>query len=213
MNYLDACKPLLSHVAHLSLVAANPHILPEPKNAAQDIGQLVLRAKTALRESDDEARTLVWFAVNSWLAEKLAALPCGKDAAPLLDPLPADAGTLFFHHLHALLRPDAGPRYSRRRIALVEVYAACLELGFLGCFAGRHDRSDWELYRERCRQVLTKTEADTSDAVSAEGGETVLSARTWGGTATMWLFPVAITVALYAIYRTILSQLFHSVVG
>lgn len=213
MNYLDACKPLLAHVAHLSLIAANPRSLPEPAHAARDIGQLILRAKTGLHDCDDESKRLIGFAVNAWLAEKLALLPCGREAAPLLDPLPADAGALFFHHLHTLLLPDAGRGYSRHRIGVLEVYAACLETGFVGCYADKDDRTNLELYRERCRQLLSQVYVETTGATQANRDETDAHADSRAGTAAMWLFPIVLTVFLYTVYRTVLGQLFRSVVG
>ncbi len=218
VKYLDVFRPVLSFGAHAALAAVSSAGAASPGEAEavfSELDRLLQKAfsqKTVANGLDfDEA----WFAVAAWLDEKLAPLRsmAGVDSSSRLQRVYFDtlnAGEEFFTRLETLLQTQA-TEPTPERAAVLDVYAACLELGFLG----RHYRAEERMWLEEYRRRILDVNARFNGSQVSPEGSPLLSAaeaeEEAGKPASMlwiWLIPILVTLGLYLLFRAILSSMF-----
>lgn len=207
MHYIDIFRPVFSLAAHVSPTASGSGDASQSSVALLEpvLAEARRRRRGARREHFDQA----WFALCAWLDETFA------EAGPLVARhlLPSGNGEEFFARLDRLLDSSALDRLDPERRDLVEVFSLCLELGFHGPFHRSGDRKILAAYRRRCREVLAESPAASMAMASALAApERKASYRPVLKTA-LWIAPVAATIALYSLYRFVLSGLYAQALG
>lgn len=200
MDYCAAFRPIFVYVTHLARNQRDATRLPFPfASVRADLQKIILTVFQNPGSSSanfDEA----WFAVRCWLGERLAALPHGAELCDRLVDVPEHGGSEFFQRLNRLL--DGGSP------DLIRVYAACIELGFRGYYAKPGREADLAGYRNACRERLAAEQNAPAPSQTPGRGSRLGIAR-----AAAWLAPVAVTIALYWLYRMALHDLYAVVVG
>lgn len=208
MDYIDILGPVLSFAAHAAYSAggrtttAHRHALRERLEALLDA------ARDHRRRVRSDTFDAAWFAVCAWLDERFP-----DEETFTRSYFPGSESTdEFFVKLDRLLNAPGLERFDPGRLQAIEVFAACLELGFRGLGGKPADRRVLRQYLDCCRREL------------AAGGDTVAAAlampdsrprnRPAGRLATVcfWLIPVAATLLLYAFYSSILADLCAGVI-
>ncbi len=222
IKYLDVFRPILSFGAHAALTAVSRDEPVSASDAAAifaELDRLVQKAfahKTVANGADfDDA----WFAVAAWLDEKLAPLRtlAGVDSSRRLQRVYFDtlnAGEEFFTRLENLLQAQAAAPTPERG-GVLDVYDACLDLGFLG----RHYRGDERLWLNEYRRRISDVNARIGPGRSFASGVLLLTpgdgaeaeAGKPAGMFWIWLIPIAVTIGLYFLFRTILSSMFSTI--
>lgn len=212
MNYSTLFRPLLSYIAHVA--ARDDQCRERPAFDAtavlRDMNGLAADIRLRGRELPriDEA----WFPVTAWVFERLQSCPEISLALRESRPAAESAGREFFERLNVLLSPNPDGRNAPERIALIELYNLCLQLGYRGYYARPGFENSLAEYRRRCREEMEAT--SHQDRSSPAGASAKPSwVRGAPAPASLWALPVIATVLLYAVYRVLLSSLYSSVTG
>ena len=210
MYFLDIYQPMLSHIAHLL------RAFPDGKDCirmggqqiretAAECVQLVHRVKNEAAERPNGFGGESWFPVHAWLAEKLPALPFGRDIADALPSIGENVPARFKSRLDELVLKTSAGTATPGESELFELYIACLDLGF-----GEQNDPIREEKRRRylhlCRSVLTARTAPKNRK------RTGLFSRLSARAAALLIAPAA-TAALYCLYRVWLHSLLVDVIG
>lgn len=206
MDYIEAFLPVVSYVAHLT--DARPEgIATRDLRVRDDLQGLVQRALAARRRLEARGFDLAWYAVAAWTRERLAAVPGGARLAVDVLPAEGNADDDFFKRLDFLLAPADRRRPDPWREGVLQVYSLCLELGFRGRSPSEAE-ARLRAYRKSCREALL---AAAPPRRTRSGVPSAL--RRHAAAAAAWLAPIALTVALYAVYRLFLADLYSGVMG
>lgn len=213
MDYISVFSPVFSLVAHAS--CAIPGIstdrqLQSVPGVREKVDELLASARSHRRSMGRDAFDSAWFALCAWLDE---ALPGPK---PYVRRYFAEVnpGREFFTQLDRLLDENGLDNLDAERLGVLEVYAACLELGFRGTYAQTEDRPSLDVYRKYCAKDLAK-----AAAVLAPYSPTIAPAFRarpipgWLAQLPYWILPVAATLLLYSLYRFLLSGMFAAGFG
>lgn len=177
------------------------------------------------RRFDAPAFEQAWFALCAWLDELFGNLPGDRTTSFLERYFPGQretAGAVFFAQLQAAetaaLAGDSGGR------VVVALYALCLTYGFRGSYRNNEDTTILKSWRRRCRAALSAP-SGREDAIQFSNSHFFpipesMQRRRRGSrvarfcmTCLLWLFPPSVTVALFVLYRTILAELYASIMG
>lgn len=242
MDYVELFRPVFAYALHLARANPNRNRrLSDPEAIKNDLASLIAiarsdnpekpagsarlapvlmtmgtaaaRSRTEQRaEEEDVNFNQAWYAVASWLGEILADIPGGRRVADeLLPPLDPD-GCEFYRRLGSLLTPGPDDRVHPEIVDIVKVYSLCLELDYAGYYSRPGCEHLRQAYRRRCRQVVEaglrppEAETEPSRRFFSRLGP-------FAGKAALWILPVAGTIVLYGIYRSVLNHLYNSVVG
>lgn len=213
MDYDRIFTPIFS----LALHAAGPIRRSEMdmQTFLADLDVLVAKAFARRRASNPGHFDLAWFAVGAWLDE---TLPPSEYASFQ----PETAGEEFFDKLDVLLRSEE-EKPDLDRLAVIEVFAACLALGFRGRYQVQGNPAQIESYRQRCREAiasarngggfrLVQATAELRDRQAPTFGKRLPVLRP-AGSFLLWLLPVVLTSGLYVVCKHLLSQLYNDVMG
>ena len=208
MDYISIFSSVFSLVAHASCVApgtSTDRQLQSVPGVREKVNELLVSARSHRQSMGRDAFDSAWFALCAWLDE---ALPGPK---PYVRRYFAEVnpGREFFTQLDRLLDENGLASLDTERLGVLEVYAACLELGFQGTYARAEDRPSLDVYRKYCAKDLAKAAAVL--APYSPGIAPVSQARLLPGWLTQlpyWLLPVAATLLLYSLYRFLLSGMF-----
>lgn len=200
MDYADVFRPILSLAAHsLPDDPGGDGDAPSRPDPVGDLERLLRHALERRRAGNAGAFDTAWLAVAAWLHER---------AGIVLRPSPGHfrtetAGRDFFTTLAGLLRAEKADPGDPERLAVVEVYASCLDLGFAGALAAEPERL--ETCRRRCRGALARITND--DPLS--GPPPVAGVRDRAGSLfwiAAWLTPPAVLCGLYCLYSFLLAD-------
>ncbi len=219
MKYLDLFRPILAFGAHAALTAVSK---TEPVSASEaaaifaELDRLVQKAFVSKTVANGLEFDDAWFAVAAWLDEKLAPLRvlAGVDSSKRLQRVYFDtlnAGEEFFTRLENLLQVQVTSP-TPERAGVLDVYDACLDLGFLG----RHYRAEERLWLDEYRRRIADVNAQLRPGRSFASGTALLApeegveeeAGKPGSMFWIWLIPIVVTVGLYLLYRALLSSMF-----
>lgn len=219
MDYLDLFRPILSLAMHITLAnSARRYGIAEAKTALADLHLLIGDAFAHRRPGNSRDFDQAWFPVQALMEEKLSGLlkTAGNDGAQFSKEYTPcrNSGDDFFTRLDTLLVPREGIHKNRDRIAILDVYRSCLELGFRGRYNKPESASELAGYGLRCRKA--KMEADGERPASAlrmDASSTRVKKTRSSSMAVFWAIPLFVTLGLFFLYRLILADLFNQVVG
>lgn len=146
----------------------------------------------------------------SWLDEVLGGIPHWDCIAKELLPETDQKGTEFYRRLGELLTPNDDGVISAGALEAVRVYSFCLEHEYRGYYRRPGYEHQRQAYRRRCRQALEAVLSPDDLAPAPEPGKKTRRQLT---KVAVWVLPVVVTILLYGMYRTLLKDLYHSVVG
>lgn len=215
MDYIESFRPVFVYTLHLS--QANPNRnrrLADPVAINNDLAALIAPIQPDAAQAGDVNYRQAWFAVASWLEERLREIPGGRGVAEELLPAADPNGSEFYRRLNYLLTPVADERLRPEIVDIIKVYNLCLELDYRGYYARPGYEHLRQGYRRRCRQAIEAVVPNPPETAARPAR--FFSARflpALSGKAALWLVPPAATVLLYGLYRTVLRSLFDSVIG
>ena len=244
MRLLDAFTDAFTYI---SLLLRDPSTVAEAEKETvrADLDKLLEQAAHTAANIDRESFDSARFAVCAWIDEQLLASSWEGKQAWLAEPLQKSlygtvrAGEEFYARLDCLLGPEpdqtgSSPDASSReqvsqhglevpeadRGQVIEVYAACLALGFTGSYFHDRDRDALREFKESCLRVVSGSEGSGAGdrlfprAYPGHSG----SRRKWyraagPGLAAAFLLPVVVLVSLYLIYNSMLSDMLHTLLS
>lgn len=207
MDYVNAFRPIFAYAAHMAASPGSPDRPAIDAHTARSDLSLLLGAAMRCREEPlDPNFDQAWFALTTWLDRTLKRLPGGDEiAAQVIEPAEGREAD-FFHRLGLLLTP-LPKGHPKEILAIIRVYAICLDLE-----CGLPDNADGAArareYRRRCRQALSAApRGPTANEPSQKRCGNALAA------AAAWLAPVVVPLFLYGLYKYLLGNLYAGVVG
>lgn len=220
MDHLDPLRAVFSFAAHAVLAESAGELdVADAKAALAGIDSLIDKAFALRRPANFRAFDPAWFPVRAWLEEKTAGLRRkaggGTDALSLHLGPSSNSGEEFFPRLDALLAARArGVHEAAERRGILEMYHIGLELGFRGRHSGPEGVSELISYRRRCLAEMADARAErpaSGPRTGAPAGGTGKTERV--GMAMFWIVPAAVTLALFLLYRFILTNSFLQAIG
>lgn len=219
MNYIQMFRPLFSFGAHAALSAQKPgEEGPNARAIFSELEQHINSTRANRKPGNAEFFDSAWFAACAWLDEKLAPLRAltGNDANTRLQRRYFDtvnAGEEFFDRLDRLLAEQNDTPLTERA-DVIDLYAACIDLGFLGKHYLPGEQNRLEEYRQQCAEAYAKAHGDTS-ATRLLQNEPDRNGRIVKpvGMLVFWVVPVAVTLGLFLLYRFLLSSIYGQVVN
>lgn len=218
ISFASLFRPLFSLAAHVARAWRE-----SPENAAAgltDVETVAAALWKRRRRFSAEPFTQAWFALCVWLDETLAAmrLALGEAASPTFRDRyfsgrdGTESETFFAHLEAAATAAQAGKPEAQ---AVLAVYELCLALGFRGPYREKKDALVLKRWRRRCRTAW----CDHSLCLDAAHNNIPTSPHTKNATEKrfrmtylLWLLPPSVTVALYFFYRTMLADLYASII-
>lgn len=218
MKYRPLFRPLLSYGAHAALAATTPG------SGGVDAGtvyagleRLVAEALSHRTAANAEYFDESWFAAAAWLDEKLAQarITTGEEAGPRFQRRyfdTANAGEEFFERLDKLVerwKESRDPEIAN----VIDVYVACIDLGFLGKYYLPEERHRLDECRQRCLDAIGPERVDARRAgLLGEGPASGAPAAKPAGMWALWCVPVVVTLGLFVLYRLLLSSIYNQIV-
>ncbi len=212
MYFNKLFQPLLSFAAHAAHANRRAAFKPdEARTAVADILRLVSSTLSEGRAKKPQLMDEAWFPVCAWLDETLAPLwrAVGKEAPLQKLHFKTDrAGHEFFIKLEQFL--TAGPTEDTDRQDIIGLYATCLDLGFVGVPGMGEAENGRMQFRRRCRETVP---AKTEQFTAPRPGAPLRRRLNRLAALALWTAPIAATMALYVIYRVLLSNWYWQAIG
>lgn len=204
----------------------------------QDMDNLLHKAKNAA-DTDSNSLEAAAFAICAWIDEQLLNSQWKDRDQWLSQPLQKrhyhtlQAGEKFYSSLQDLLhteqgsgepedaqdgRPPASYTESGRTQAL-EVFAACLALGFTGRYYRPEDRETREELKHTCLNTIYSAAGDQGTGnLFPEAYPRKASRHRWRGVTSPGLIaafglPIAVLIAMYVVYDGMLADMLHNLVS
>lgn len=211
MDYIETFRPVFVYALHL--VHANPNQnrwLTDENAVKNDLASLLAATRASDTLTHDQNLETARYALHAWLREILQNIPNGNAIAQDLLPETDPVGSEFYHRLGKLLTPNSDGIIEQHNLDAIRIYNFCLEHEYRGYYARPGCEHQRQAYRRRCRQALeiALSPADLAPDPPPPPRTIKKFAR-----AAMWILPIAATLLLYGLYRTVLKDLYLNVVG
>lgn len=218
MNYLQMFRQLFSFGAHASLSASpSGGDGVDAKAIFAELERHITAVRMNRKPGNTESFDSAWFAVSAWLDEKLAAIraAAGNDPNTRLQRRffnTVNAGEEFFTKLDVLL-DEQNTEPTMERADSINLYGACIDLGFLGKYYLPEDRIHLDEYRQRCNEACAQAYGDAASSNLLQSAP-VQGSRSDKPVSMLvfWVVPAVVTLGLFVLYRLLLSSIYGQVV-
>ncbi|MGM0423821.1 MAG: DotU family type IV/VI secretion system protein [Thermodesulfobacteriota bacterium] len=242
MRLLDAFSEPLTYV---SLLIDEQPEEAEYSVVQKDLDSLLQQAAAQSEAADRQSFDAAFFAVCAWIDEQLLNSGWKGREDWLIQPLQKryyktlQAGEKFYDYLQELLSPEkyrAADEFSfssraesaqepekhsqSGRLQALEVFAACLSLGFRGRYFHEQDRSTLQEWKTKCLKALYDSAdgLDTEQLFPEAYPHGPAPKHKWqgifgSGLVAAFLLPALVLAAMYVVYDSMLADMLHKLLS
>lgn len=209
MDYIDLLRPIFSLAAH---AVASDGVSPmdaSRRTVHEKIEAILATAGSRGRHAATDAFNAAGLAICAWLDE---TFPDGNKYVERHFP-GTDPDREFFGRLDLLLGISGCDKFEPERQQALEVFAGCLQLGYRGRYRTEPDNTDPQAYLDCCRREMSVVLGVTPARSAISETPLMDSPADWVAMLPFWFIPIAVTLAVYAFYSRLLSDLCAAALG